>query len=253
MADLQQEHTADNYFADLKVIGPAVLVTVLTGATYFWGWNYTDAYFERLSIQHRSLDFPVTFYLTQAFMPVFMAFTILAYSMFPAKGSKHTVLAAFKGNTTVFVMVLLMIAFGIDEYPKWHSYVFFANSVFALVAGVILSMKKFSVTEIITRPSRALRLLGVLVAILIVSLVSRYLGSLHAQKTVDGSLHNVVSIDIDTAETFPVDFSDKQLILVLHRNGNYYVVEKESEVPKFPSVHIVPDSQVNYAVQERIN
>ena len=88
---------------------------------------------------------------------------------------------------------------------------------------------------------------------MLVLLVSRYLGGLHARKTVDGSLHNVISIDINTKKTFPIDLSAKQLILILYRNGRFYVVEKEKEASEFPKVYLVPDSQVEYAVQQRIN
>lgn len=138
------------------------------------------------------------------------------------------------------------------DYPGFDFYPVLVNSILLLLLFVSLSLKKKSLAFDIVKKPPIFRLGAAIFGILILSVFSSYFGQTHGGKTIDGTISNTIVVNIQTKGSIEQATKDKTLFLVMHRNGNYYLVEKENPAPKHPKVYIIPDNQVEWVEQQRI-
>ena len=74
----------------------------------------------------------------------------------------------------------------------------------------------------------------------------------HAIHRIEGDSGNTFTINFSWKENPPTEIEGKELILIIHSEGKYYVVEKQKPAPEFPEVYIIPDEQVKFAVVKKI-
>jgi hypothetical protein len=72
-------------------------------------------------------------------------------------------------------------------------------------------------------------------------------GDTLGKKTIEGRYPNTSGITFAWKGEAPSDIEGKQLLLILHHEDKYYVVEKAIPAPESPRVYIVPDELVKYA------
>jgi len=82
--------------------------------------------------------------------------------------------------------------------------------------------------------------------------LSSNLGVTHAIHLIEGDGDNTFSINFTWKENPSTEIEGKELILIIHSEGKYYVIEKQKPAPEFPEVYIIPDEQVEFAVVKKI-
>ena len=76
---------------------------------------------------------------------------------------------------------------------------------------------------------------------------SGYVGEVHATRMIEGK-NPYISINISWNENPMIEIDNKELILILHNEGNYYIVNKQYPAPEFPEIYVISDDQIKYAV-----
>jgi hypothetical protein len=239
----------------VRYLEPATILTLIVGSVYYIGWSYTDAYFERIGIQHDSLNFPTSFYLKQAFWA--LSIGIIFISAFKKNAGKQTKAETLIDNLYKNQFGVLLFAgaliLGIIEYPDAHSYYIFGIAVISFIATLWLLIKKKSIGSYFRADTLVKRIPLVVLAFLTLVMVARILGEVHAKKKIEGTLNNVSTIVFTWKDAPPQELIDKQLVLIIHIDGNYYVTVREIPAPKFPKIYIIRDDEIKYAETNRIN
>jgi len=130
-------------------------------------------------------------------------------------------------------------------------YGLFASSIL-LILYIFLSVRKINLIIVTLNILKRAELLGFILILMIFILAAALLGSYHAKKLGEGTLSDVIGIEFKTKRTF-TEIDNKKLILILHNEGKYFVVEKQNPLPEYPNVFILPDEQVEFAIMKRIN
>jgi len=81
--------------------------------------------------------------------------------------------------------------------------------------------------------------------------LSSFMGVTHAIHQIEGDGDNTFTINFSWNEHPPTEIEGKELILIIHSEGKYYVVAKQKPAPEFPEVYIIPDAQVEFAVMKK--
>jgi hypothetical protein len=81
---------------------------------------------------------------------------------------------------------------------------------------------------------------------------SSVMGQIHAEGRIEGRTTNTISIEVATDGPLATAIDGKTLILILHKNNTYYLVEKQNPAPRHPTIYVIPDDQVSFAIQHKI-
>lgn len=236
-----------------KFAESALFITACTCAAYMVGWFYYEAYFNRLSIHHDSLNLSPIYYVRKAFFPVVMFGILIHFSLRDAASPPRTRPTAFRHNLILFVFAGLAVHFVVTVFPGVVAYFIFIPS-FALVCLLVsLSLKRKSFANIIFKSPFPVRVTGGLVVFLGLLIFATFLGRLSAQKYTEGTHGNVITVHLHLKPSSPLKLPKEELLLILHANGSYYVIEKQVHLPEYPTVYVIPDSEVLGAVWRRIN
>jgi hypothetical protein len=88
----------------------------------------------------------------------------------------------------------------------------------------------------------------IILFLLISSNMACYFGEQHGKRLVEGEKNDVFMINFSWKENPPKDIEGKELILIIHQDGKYYVVNKQKPAPEYPEVYIIPDDQIKFAI-----
>ena len=234
-----------------EYIEPATIITLTIGAVYYVGWSYTNGYFERLGIQHDSLEFPTSFYLMRGFLPVLVSAIVVYWAFSGTRVSKQTRANAAQGNVPILLLAALLLLEGFTK-PSVRIYLFAAAGLI-LVAFIMCSWQKTSLSQRIQKSPPLGRIFILLMLIAVSVVTANFLGQHDAARSVEGALRNGVLVRFAWKGEVRPELENKAFVLILHRDGKYYVVGLESPAPEFPKVYIVPDEQIKLAVIQRIN
>ena len=114
-------------------------------------------------------------------------------------------------------------------------------------------VKKHPISRPSTTTHKVVRLVALSIIFLFTSLaLSSNLGVTHAIHRIEGDSDNIFTINFSWKENPLSEIEGKELILIIHSEGKYYVVEKQKPAPEFPEVYIIPDEQVKFAVVKKI-
>ena len=114
-------------------------------------------------------------------------------------------------------------------------------------------VKKYPISRPSTPAHKVVRLVALSIIFLFTSLaLSSNLGVTHAIHRIEGDSDNIFMINFSWKENPLSEIEGKELILIIHSEGKYYVVEKQKPAPEFPEVYIIPDEQVEFAVVKKI-
>lgn len=87
------------------------------------------------------------------------------------------------------------------------------------------------------------------IAISISFYISTDIGEDSAEKLIEGDLPHLSTINFCLNESSPIfeEMGGKELILIIHQEGKYYIVNKQKPAPENPKVYIIPDDQIKFA------
>jgi hypothetical protein len=257
-----------------------ILALVTSTGLYLVGSVYADAYYGRMSIEFTSLDLPPTYVGLQS---MHMLQSLLAY---PSTVLFWYALARLLSSRTgwarswydrarhrfersvLLVTNLIVIAplvadavRHVVERPNPDGTVvsevsaFLTNVVFVLVVYVLwlsLGSRATIISQIRQRKVIPIGLVGT--AYLIGALIATtYSGAQAAEFFMLGISDASLAVEFTMRDELPPVDTDAELLLVAARNGNYFVVERQSFPPDpRPSSFIIPFASVEVAHMRRV-
>lgn len=256
MLDLNDKDSQSNHLINitniLKIIEPATIIAILFGATYFYGWVYINFYFAAFGIQNKYLDLPIYFYVNEAILPLIFILLISWWSLSGEKDNISTIKQSIRHNFLMLIVAITVFYIGIKSYPDNSSYFFFAASGFMLLVFIIFSMIKYSFQVNWKNFDRHNKIICTLLFFMFFFIIASYSGSINAINTIEGTT-TVEIVNFSWKDNPPEEFKNKELILVMHYKGNFYVIEKQKPAPDFPELFIIPDDKIKYATIKRSN
>jgi hypothetical protein len=265
-----------------RVIESAVLAVATSTGLYLVGSVYTDAYYGRMSIEVTSLDLAPPFIALQSAhvleslieYPFALLFFYLLYrvltSRIPRLRSWYDRVKQRFGRLFLLIVNLVIVSplmaaalrAGIDAETAGASTVL--GDVTSLMAG-LGSMLLFYVIwlslgprEVIISQVRQRKLIPIMLLAalyLLDALIATANGAERdAELLLTGEAESSIEVDFTLAEGVRDSLPDSDLLLVTARNGNYYVVERQSIPPgRRPVAYVVPFDVVDIARTQRVN
>lgn len=114
------------------------------------------------------------------------------------------------------------------------------------------SYKKISLSHYIYLSTTLIRVGGIVLFAFLILMAASQLGTTHAHKLVEGTLHAASSININDKKGKDI-LGPGVWILVLIDQSHYVIVKKSDTAPKSPLVKLVNKSDVNVATIQRLN
>lgn len=145
----------------------------------------------------------------------------------------------------MLTVAIIPIYFGIKGYPNYADFGFFAGGGFSLLIFLYLSFKRYSILKRWKFFSGTTKILYIISFLGIFIIFASYSGSTHAINTIEGTT-TIEMVNFTWKDNPPDELKSKELILIMHYNGNFYVTEKQKPAPKYPEIFIIPDNQIKY-------
>ena len=171
-----------------RYIEPATFLTIALATTYFIGWSYIDGYFERLGIQHVSMEFPTSFYLTEAFWPGMLACIVVFLFYIGSRHAPRNTGEALIGNYLLLLPIVGLVLSAWEYKGSRVGYVLLASAAGVVVLAGVLTSKRISLPHkgwSVVRLSLALphiksestfwRLVALFIVALMLSILARFL------------------------------------------------------------------------------
>jgi len=230
----------------IKYLEPATLLTISLGAVYYLGWIQVDSYLRRIGINHHSLNLPSTYYLRQGYLAVSISLILINVVAWNKRPARDTVKDAILLNLIPLLLLILML-FPDASLSRQQYYFNLAFLVMVLVLLICLTVVRKSAVHLLLSPSLFYRFGFALTVFTILGVRAMNVGDLNGKLAVEGRSSEVSGITFVWKDTIAPDIEGKQLVLILHNEGKYYVVERATTAPAHPRVYVVPDDMVKYA------
>jgi hypothetical protein len=229
----------------LNYLEPATILTVSIGAVYYLGWLQVDSYLRRIGINHLSLNLPTTHYLKQGYLAVSIALIFVNFLGWSREAPKSW-REALVSNLVVFTfLTLLLLPFGVSRQQYYFVVIFL---VLVAIALAFATWTKRSLVQIAFQPGLRYRLLFLVLLFSLLSVRAMNDGEQQAKRAIEGKGFETSAITLVWKADAPKEVIGKELILILHHENRYFVVEKTSPAPAHPNVFVLPDEIVQYAV-----
>jgi hypothetical protein len=241
---------SDNHASSVaQYIEPATILTLSVAAVYLIGWSYMGGYFHRIGIQPTSLDLSIIYYLERGSGTIITVWLIVGCLFIGAASNKLKWLL----RGLPLLLIFAWSSFVLLTSSSYRPHIVIIAIVEAVVVGLpMLLINPDKIIESIPNTPGARVILAVfLYAILIFG--ARFAGGYIGKKAVEGKSYGSLRIVFIWRDSPPPEVQDKELILIIHNGGKYYVVKKEDPASESPEVYIIPDDLVKYASLRRIN
>lgn len=242
----------NKYKRNFRLLEPAIIITLVTGTLYMIGYVYHISFFSRLSLPDRTLILPTAIYLREAILYCLLFLMIGLPSFIGADKKPRTFLQALRGNLLGMTFAALGIIYVIRIYSNWVDlWRLFLGPIPILVISLVLAKRRRSMAHLAYRSSWLMRGWFATSAVAFTAFLAITFGEIHATKVIEGTLYNsmVISLEFKDGTNFQ---EGKELILIMYHNGKYYIVERQHKAPKYPSVHIISDTEIAVATIKRI-
>jgi len=256
-----------------KVADPVFIIPFISFSFYFFVYCYYQAFFERLSLPFKGLDFPITFYLSIGHLLTVLFITIISFIIFTYIIWAHSVISVdlsifYKTIVKMVIESLAILIFlflakfilAIIPIPREGLWTFngifdaliFLIFWFLLIDTVILIVSYIKIknrtkyTESENKYYLYFDFIFVLPIFILSILILPYIcGYFSAGSLIEGSPGNLnISFELIDSD---IDIINNPLILVIYHNDIYYVVEKRAPAPERATLHIIPGKMVKKA------
>ena len=232
---------------------PTIFGAITTAFFYILISGYYDSYFKRLSIPFYSLDLPFTFYLYSAHWILYFIYYILLFFMLSdglkrgfeaySKASKYDKVAIMITQIILIMAGLFVLSPFID--CGWNlSIIIF--SVLIPIIFILFLKDKHTKGKI----DQEFVILAIFLLLVVSTTIPPNLGRSAAENLIRGE-EGSFEAKLDLKNGNP-DLLSRTLILVIHSNNKYYLVEKNESIPKEVKLYIIPDDQIKMATIEAV-
>lgn len=227
-----------------RVIEPATLLTVTIGGAYFLGWIQIESYCYRIGLSHVSLNLPTTYYLIQGYLGAFvLSFTINLYQWKGEEPPESRPLALLVNFSSLGGLFLLLI-FGLFTYTGFFWPILI---VFAILFSVsfVCSLSMISLPNLLLKNHSVGKSYLLFIFCFAFLSLNSYVSGIHsAERTLEGK--SGIAITLNGIDDLNQQLAGKDLILVLHNDSTYFVVERSTVAQSHPNVYVIPDESVRF-------
>jgi hypothetical protein len=257
-------------------LGGNLSLALITAVFYLICYRYYMSFSERLSLPYQGIDMPMTLIIGDvaaviAYVIASAIILVLIVRFFPIiKSYSHFITAGISVliNITVTLMPINKLLQELNiQFIKYS--INFLNlslfwkliliitpilifSAFAFIIETnidrIKNIKKFAIgfkTNRIFEFLTSINIYSIIGLTIIIIIASDIMGSYSAQELIEGKKGNF------ELELFPennISIPSGPLILLMIRDGNYYLVQKQDPAPKNVRVIVIPSNKIKYAL-----
>lgn len=228
-----------------KYLQPALLIALTTAFCYYIGYSYVSAYFARLGIHDNIIDLPSSYYIMKSLFGIMIGL-IIVYFLWVHKRNdmQNKRLRSFKENSIILVLAIPLIYQAITD----HNYYLLGIGLFMIIIYCLSVYENRFYTSIWESRGFIGKSILIMVAISIMSSLSSFFGRHHAKLTIEGYGVGITFIKIKTKTKITDIDNNNNLILIIHNDKKYYLVNQENPAPLNPFIYVIPDDQVEFVV-----
>lgn len=230
---------------------PAVMIAFITATFYIFISSYYISYFQRLSISFHALDLPFTFYLKAGNSILYVLYYLILLAILI--GSFKTAIKLYKNGTRdkefIFVSISFLCFFAFVLYTVLN---LVGNiSLIISILFILIFMYVFPYEDYKRMDYKNLNFMNLfLIALLISVFIPAPLGINDAEKLIGGDAGSV-EVKLILNNNIP-DLLNKELVLAIHSDSRYYLVEKNESLPKEVNLYIIPDNQIKMIIAKPV-
>lgn len=233
----------NNYFE------PAFFIAAITSSLYFFGYAYYVSFFSRLSIPFTLLDISTNQYIIVGLQPVLLLFGFFFASFIVWSKPPKNLVESFIGN----ILLYIFITIGIFHQGQLKNYLSLGVYIILLILIIRMTVQKKSFAYNFYKGDWNLRFMVLLIVLFGIIMFADYNGNNNAETLIEGSGKNSLEIQLMLKDNNSIQFQNKTLILIMLKNNNYYIVEKNETTPKDPKLYIIPSDKIDMAMISKIN
>lgn len=249
--DKEKEIEPKSWFDKIRfsnLAEPAIIVVITTAFFYMVVAGYYISYYKRLSISFYSLDLPLTFYLYAGNSIIYSIFWVIL--LIPLINTAYHAVRIYKkmekSKTTIF-MYLTLIIYSIFVVVSIFNLI---KNVFAFLV-ILITILDFIWILLLYYKKRSYKTFDfmssfIIFIILLYILIPPLLGNISAESLIRGEAGSLeVKLDLDNKSPALLN---KNLMLVIHSDSKYYLVEKNESLPREANLYIIPDDQIKMII-----
>lgn len=115
-----------------------------------------------------------------------------------------------------------------------------------LIVAYILAWQSVSLMHYIRSLRMSLKLIAFIVVVMLLTGRAYFNARKGAEASIEGRSPSV-SVTFTWRDSAPQEFVGTELVLILYRDGRFYVVKKEKPAPTSPQLFIISDEQIRYS------
>jgi hypothetical protein len=251
------------------LLGPTIIVAILTSMFILLTYLYSNAFFDTLSLPSRGIELPKTFFLNEVFYSLLLGLVLLYFIMPVIIQPENSGIGSFFLSIVLAMAALFLIAallFGIPNslHDQLKTYIkFMENDEWALIIILLLiitrihywinySKKERTFHDLVKEIDNPKLKKPLIILIILVLLFYTYvgattLGRYHADRFIEQSMSKNFLITIELKENGTIFRNETTLTrpLVMHYDSKYYLLDKDQY--NNTQIDIIPDDQVRAA------
>lgn len=230
----------------------------MAAGTFFSCFLYFEFYFRRIGLEIQSMDLPFDFFLVNGIIPLSITFLLLL-TAFLALGEDRPshIVTAVSNN---MLLVIAWVAFNFVRYPNLN---FLGITILSFICGMFITIyfafifPNISIVKTMWERGFFHRVMLIFMLLTVSCAVSGIAGQNTGRMFLEGKSPDstVIEFSYKDATTYASEQKelDKQnLLLIVYRNGNYYVAPYDDPAPIDSSVFIVPEDQLALVKIKRV-
>ncbi len=229
----------------VRLLKPAVIVTLLTSVIYLIGYVHINSYFETLCIDHRVVNLPMTFYLVESLPVILLLLFVIGLASHEVDKPTKNLLIILRWNSPILLIIFTTFYGAYVAGPSLGSRLLIMMGVigaFFLVIALILRLSFPKEMMIVAgRYKPPMQIAGFSMLLIFILLLASVAGMKKA-KNLTRSTQTVYIKFLTTSELN--DISGKEYFYVIHIDDKYYVVEKESLLSNESKLLVIPDREI---------
>jgi len=235
-----------------------VLFILMAAGTFFSCYLYFEFYFQRIGLELQSMDLPFDFFLVNGIIPLCITFLLLLTAFLALSNDRTShIMTAVSNN---MLIVIAWVAFSFLHYPNLN---FLGITVLCFICGMFITIyfaflfPNISIVRTMWEKGFFHRVMLIFMLLTVACAVSGIAGQNTGKMFIEAKspASTVIEFSYKDAATYASEQKelDKQnLLLIMYRNGNYYVAPYDDPAPRDSSVFIVPEDQLALVKIKRV-
>lgn len=235
-----------------------VLFILMAAGTFFSTFLFFELYFRRIGLELLSLNLPLDFFLVNGLIPLCITFLILLTAFLALGGERPSYLVTAVSNN--MLLVIAWVAYHFLQYPNLN---FFGITVLSFICGMFITIyaafliPNTCFVKSLWERGFFHRVMLIFMLLTVACTVSGIAGMNTGKIFLEGKSPASTVVEFSFSDTAAYAYQkeqfDKQnLLLILYRNGNYYVTPYDDPAPHDTTVYIVPEDKTSLVKIKRV-